>query len=133
MHPVCYLLEEEGFQETTSYEGLSEGRVSVGLFDFEGEPDRYVPRLDDSCPDCESSSHDVEHLFRCPQHPTTHPSEDLWSYSVGVVQFLTTDDGLLISLNKKSYQAVSQADRGYFLNKERMWLFKELSSHHVST
>jgi hypothetical protein len=40
---------------------------------------RIDPNIPNSCPLCDSSPHDVRHLFSCSQHPITSSVEQLWS------------------------------------------------------
>ena len=42
----------------------------------------------DNCPDCDASPHDVEHLFACPNKPTTLTPLSLWTNPREVATFL---------------------------------------------
>ena len=42
----------------------------------------------DSCPECQSSSHTVTHLFSCPAHPTSLSPSDLWGRPWNVAEFI---------------------------------------------
>jgi len=44
--------------------------------------------VDNVCPECEQSPHDVQHLFNCPEKPTDMTPRDLWDRPREVVQFL---------------------------------------------
>lgn len=52
----------------------------------------YISRIDntvqDICPDCGSTPHDVEHLFNCSRNPTTLKPIDLWKKPREVANFL---------------------------------------------
>jgi hypothetical protein len=45
---------------------------------------------DDLCPQCQSASQSVLHLFQCPAFPTSLTPIDLWSHPVDIARYLVT-------------------------------------------
>lgn len=54
---------------------------------------RIDPTIDNKCPDCEVSPHDVIHLFNCQRKQTNLKPEDMWNKPVEVAAFLNLQDG----------------------------------------
>ena len=53
---------------------------------------RIDPEIQDRCPKCQSSPHDVHHLFACDRNPTDLEVTDLWTRPHLVAEFLQLDD-----------------------------------------
>lgn len=54
---------------------------------------RIDPAVANTCPDCDTGPHDVNHLFNCTQRPTTLSARDLWTNPLAAATFLQlTDD-----------------------------------------
>ena len=52
---------------------------------------RLNPELPNSCPKCNESPHDVNHLFNCKRNPTNLDPPDLWKKPIAVAKFLKID------------------------------------------
>lgn len=69
---------------------LSQLRSSYSMFTR-----NYQARIDstvqDICPDCNQTPHDVKHLFACPANPTMLTIESLWTQPCEVSRFLKLD------------------------------------------
>ena len=55
---------------------------------------RIDPEVVDKCPECDTSPHDVEHVFNCPMNPTELDPSDLWLRPTEVAAFLKLDDDI---------------------------------------
>ncbi|KAL1447953.1 hypothetical protein WDU94_005482, partial [Cyamophila willieti] len=53
---------------------------------------RINPAEDDKCPQCKTAVHTVNHLFACPDNPTTLTPESLWTDPGGVAAFLKLNE-----------------------------------------
>ena len=51
------------------------------------------PGVQDTCPKCAGTPHDVKHLFNCPRKPTTLTTEALWTAPKETAAFLELDIG----------------------------------------
>ena len=49
---------------------------------------RINPEINNVCPDCNATPHDVTHLFNCPAHPTLLKPIDLWKKPADAANFL---------------------------------------------
>ena len=58
----------------------------------------YMNRIDDSipnsCPDCNTSPHDTNHLFNCSSRPTTMSTRNLWTTPKKAAAFLNLEEGI---------------------------------------
>ena len=58
----------------------------------------YMNRIDDSipnsCPDCNISPHDTNHLFNCSFRPTTMSTRNLWTTPKKAAAFLNLEEGI---------------------------------------
>ena len=52
---------------------------------------RLYPEINNNCPSCNSTPHDVNHLFNCPDNPTLLKPIDLWKRPAAVAAFLNMD------------------------------------------
>ena len=49
---------------------------------------RIDPTIENKCPDCKKTPHDVPHLFKCKKNPTTLTTSDLWRQPAKVAKWL---------------------------------------------
>ena len=56
----------------------------------------YMSRIDNTisntCPECQATPHDTNHLFNCPANPTPLEATDLWTRPTEAAQFLRLED-----------------------------------------
>jgi hypothetical protein len=50
------------------------------------------PEIENSCPKCNISPHDTQHLFQCAANPTNLTPLDLWTNPIQVTEFLRIED-----------------------------------------
>ena len=53
---------------------------------------RIDPEIQNICPECKSTPHNVHHLFNCPKNPTSLKPIDLWKKPIQVARFLKLDE-----------------------------------------
>ena len=56
----------------------------------------YMSRIDstisNTCPECQATPHDTNHLFNCPANPTPLEASDLWTRPTEAAIFLGLED-----------------------------------------
>ena len=60
---------------------------------------RINPEVANICPTCNSTPHDVRHLFSCPGNPTTLTTDSLWSSPIEAANFRN-----IIDVNDSNYR-----------------------------